>query len=27
MVAVAVQDLVTLGSVHDWAIGRGLNTL
>jgi hypothetical protein len=27
MVAVAVQDLVTLGSVHDWAIGRAFDTL
>ena len=27
MVAVAVQDLVALGSVHDWAIGRAVNTL
>jgi hypothetical protein len=27
VVAVAVQDLVALGSVHDWAIGRAVNTL
>src|SRR5215475_5575945 len=25
VIAVAVQDLVALGSVHDWAIGRALN--
>ncbi len=27
VIAVAVQDLVALGSVHDWAIGRAANTL
>ena len=27
MVAVAVEDLVALGSVHDWAIGRTANAL
>jgi hypothetical protein len=27
VIAVAVQDLVALGSVHDWAIGRAVNTL
>lgn len=27
MVAVTVQDLVALGSVHDWAIGRMTSAL
>jgi hypothetical protein len=27
MVAVTVQDLVALGSVHDWAIGRTTSAL
>src|SRR5437868_3913607 len=27
MVAVTVQDLVALGSVHDWAIGRTASAL
>ena len=26
VVAVAVQDLLALGSVHDWAIGRAVDT-